>query len=385
MNLITSSGNTPREAVREALSKSSGKVLFAVVYGKISSDLSAQIEEAKTELGKIPLIGATTGGGQFNEDVFSQDKFIAGLVESTEDAEADVFIVRNLNKASSEKLKELFRRLSERAKTKNFKNHSMVVLLDAFAIAGDDLIDYIKASSSPFIKLAGGMAGDHWQFKETKVFYNSEVLSNAMVGISIYSSKKIGIGVKHGWKKLSFTPMKITRSDGNILYELNGKPALEMWKEVLAEEGIEIDPENPVSTLARYELGIETVISAEPIIRAPLSINDDGSVVLAGKVRAGAKAYIMKMTLESLYEGAKNSIEQAMAGIDGEPAGAFIFSCAARLANIGPENYIKEVQTIKNELNAPILGFNTYGEIAKQTGEIMGFHNTTVVSMVLPK
>lgn len=88
---------------------------------------------------------------------------------------------------------------------------------------------------------------------------------------------------------------------------------------------------------------------------------------------------------EAQIEAAKNAARRAMgkAG-DTEIAGALVFECIVR-ATILDDQFKNSVEAIKSELNVPFLGFETYGEVCIETGEMSGYHNTTTVVMLFPK
>jgi hypothetical protein len=385
MVLETSIGSNVESIADELKRKLGGKAPVALlVFSSIHSDFTDFVPRLKSFFPTIPLLGATSGGGQFVKDGFSTKDFVAGVIGSEDDVEVDSLIIEGLKETGRDSIQKTFSRFyakSGEVYSRGFKHYTVLLMSDAFAIDGDTLVNLIREHAGLQALLAGGLAGDDFQMKKTYVFHGDRVYTDALCALAIYSKKSLGIGVKHGGIAYP-DKLEITKCNGNILYELNGKPALEVWKEILSKNGVEVNPDNPILTIILYELGIPS-IEKEMTVRAPLQMLEDGGIAFAGQLPAGRKVRIMKMTEGNMVNGAEESIREAMSSIDGEPGGGILFSCAARLNSM--EDYKKEVEHISHTLNTPLIGFNTYGEIGRQRGKFVGFHNTTLVSVALPR
>jgi hypothetical protein len=385
MVLETSIGNNAQNMVNEIKQKLGDKPPVAViVFSSIYADFKNFVKQLKGFFPTIPVLGATSGGGQFINGDFSTKDFVVGVIGSEDDVEVDSLIIKNLKQTGEDSIKKTFSRFytkSGEVYSKGLKNYTVLLMSDAFSIDGDTLVNVIREHAGLQALLAGGLAGDDFKMEKTYVMYEDEVYTDALCALAIFSKKSIGIGVKHGG--IAFPEkLMITKCKGNILYELNNKPALDVWKEILNSNGVEVNQENPLLTLVLYELGIPS-IESEMTVRAPLQLLDDGGIAFAGKLPAGRKIKIMKMTENNMLKGAVDSVKEAISSIDGQAGGGILFSCAARLNSL--DDYKKEVDEISKTMNAPLIGFNTYGEIGRKRGKFVGFHNTTLVSAVFPR
>jgi methyl-accepting chemotaxis protein len=133
----------------------------------------------------------------------------------------------------------------------------------------------------------------------------------------------------------------------------------------------------------RYEAGLAS--GSEYKIRAPLSRAEDGSISFACGVAEGAVIRITESEPAWQVESAREAARRARAQLGGRPvAGALVFDCICRSLILGPD-FMGAVRAISSELgNAPLAGFETYGEIALDVGDMSGFHNTTSVVLAFP-
>lgn len=231
--------------------------------------------------------------------------------------------------------------------------------------------------------MRGGAAADGGAFKETFLFHGDKVYRDAVVAAEVLSEKPIGIGVCHGWCPSKFSK-KATKVQGNVLMELDGKPAFNIYEEYAKAVKFSLTKENASSFMMNNELGI-MLPNNEVKVRAPLKVNPDGSIVLATEIPEQATVSIVEGKRDSLLAAAKTATENAMAGLQGgKAAGVIVFDCIARKVCL-QQDFDKEVEVIKRIAgDVPIIGFNTYGEIARVKGQLSGFHNTTDVVCVLP-
>lgn len=135
--------------------------------------------------------------------------------------------------------------------------------------------------------------------------------------------------------------------------------------------------------LLRFEAGLAS--GSEYKIRAPLSRGPDGSLGFACAIPEGATIRVTESVPQRQVESAIEAAEQARDALGGaEPAGALVFDCICRNLILGAK-FSDAVEGIGKVLNdVPLAGFETYGEIALQAGDMSGFHNTTTVVLAFP-
>jgi methyl-accepting chemotaxis protein len=265
-----------------------------------------------------------------------------------------------------------------------------VLLLDPLAGNGEEATLLASALLGGTVLLAGGAAGDYLAMRETLVGAGARVSSDAVVVAQIFSKKAVGVGISHGHRALS-QPLKVTKAEGNTVVEVEGRPAWDVWREQTREiakaRGVDVDaltPDQVPGFLLQYEAGLRVGEALK--IRAPLSANPDGSIAFACGVPAGTVVRITESEPERQVESAREAARRARKRLgDAQPAGALAFDCICRNLILGTR-FESAVRAMSAELSdKPVAGFETYGEIALDVGDMSGFHNTTTVVLAFPE
>lgn len=241
-------------------------------------------------------------------------------------------------------------------------NHIFIVS-DGQLINGSDLVKGLNTLKAQQVAATGGLAGDGYDFTETLVGLNTTPTTGNVVAVGFYGNRlQVGFGSKGGWD--AFGPeRKITKSKENVLFELDGSNALEMYKSYLGEAAKEL----PSSALF-YPLSIKTNNMEEPIVRTILAINEaDQSMTFAGDVPEGAIARLMRHNPDRLIDGAEQAAQTSIDQFTQAKAPdlAILVSCVGRKIVLG-QNIDEEVEVIRDMVgpNTAITGFYSYGEIA---------------------
>lgn len=269
-------------------------------------------------------------------------------------------------------------------------HRTAVLLLDPLAGVSEEATLLAAAALDPeaSIPLAGGAAGDDLAMTTTWVACGNEVATDAVVVATIHSRHRLGIGVDHGHVALS-DPLSVTKAEGATVHEIDGRPAWEVWAEKTKASAAErgVDPDQLTDDqlggyLLRYEAGLASGDSMK--IRAPLSRSDDGSLGFACGIAEGSVIRITESEPSRQVESAREAARRARSALDRPPAGAIVFDCICRNLILGDE-FDAAVRGMSEELGGvPLAGFETYGEIALDVGDMSGFHNTTTVVLALP-
>jgi len=209
--------------------------------------------------------------------------------------------------------------------------------------------------------ITGGLAGDGARFEKTLVGVNEPPIEGRIGVVGFYGDHiHTTYGSVGGWG--SFGPERlITKSKGNILYELDGKPALHIYKLYLGDFANEL----PGSGLF-FPLSIRNEGSEHSLVRTILSVDEkENSLTFAGNMPEGAYARLMKANFDRLIEGASNAAQNSMTGITHEPGLAILISCVGRKLVLDQrvEEEIEAIKTIYGNKTA-IAGFYSYGEIS---------------------
>jgi hypothetical protein len=179
--------------------------------------------------------------------------------------------------------------------------------------------------------------------------------------------------------------MRVTRADGNVVLELDGRPAFEVYKDYATSRGVTLTAENASSFLINNELGI-VLFDALKKARAPLSVTTGGGLACAAEVPQGAQVAILDGNADALVRAAERAAREAKDRLGSrEAAGVLLFDCICRGAILG-RDFHREIDAVARVFpETPIAGFLTYGEIARYSGRLDGWHNTTAVVAAIPR
>lgn len=275
------------------------------------------------------------------------------------------------------------------AQVEGFAHRTGLLLLDPLSGNGEEATLIAASHLGDDIRLAGGAAGDDLGMTRTTVSLGDRVEDDAIVAAVLFSKKPLGVGVCHGHAPIS-EPLTVTRAEGGTVFELDGRPAWDVWVENTYEEAAKVglDPrtiadDQVVHFLLRFEAGLAS--GGEYKIRAPLARGPDGSLGFASAVPEGAKIRITSTMPDAQVASARTAAERARAQLGGPPAGAVVFDCICRNL-ILDDRFATAVTGISDALGGvPLAGFETYGEIALDAGDLSGFHNTTTVVLAFPE
>ncbi len=365
---------TFRSQLHEAAARLGEPVRLGLLYLPIHLKHRAWLEE----MGRVttaPVVGATTGGAAFTERGFTRSGAVAALLGDSA-LEVSVSVASGLRAGGARVLGEAIRGLRLNPE----RRQAVLVLADGLALDGETLLAALHAHAPLTARHFGGTAGDGWTFKGTYVFARGQVLSDAAVFVGLSSKEALALGVRHGWCPAEQgREMRITDASGNVLRRLDGRPAVEVYREELRRLGLLSEGQELLPMLARYALGVQTPFGEQLRIRTPMGMAADGSMSLAGSIAEGSRARIVVTTPERLIDAAGALSGKVLAGVPRRaPAAVLVFDCAARLQLLG-ERYGEQVRAFGTGGQHPMLGLACYGEVAKMLGSVEGFHNSSAV------
>jgi hypothetical protein len=264
----------------------------------------------------------------------------------------------------------------------NYKYHTLLLLADVMSGCIENIVQKLTLLTGGIYETFGGGAGDNAQFSYTPVFYDTEVVTDAIVALEIHSHKPFGIGAHHGWRPVS-SPMYITRVKGMDLIELDDKPALQAFRTHAKNTGQVFDEQNPLPFFLHNSLGIE---GAGYHLRIPLAINPDGSLHCATEIPTSGTVVIMSANDTSPITAARDATNEALRKLYGSrPALGLFFDCVATRIKLGT-GFGCELAAVQNVLgDIPFAGCNTHGQIARYQGQFSSFHNCTAVVCLFPE
>ncbi|HEX9301228.1 MAG TPA: FIST N-terminal domain-containing protein [Casimicrobiaceae bacterium] len=251
----------------------------------------------------------------------------------------------------------------------------VLVLSDGLAVNGTDLVRGLAESLPDETMIVGGLAADGDRFARTWVLVDGVPRSGHVTAVGLSGPLALGAGSQGGWD--AFGPeRRVTRAHGNVLYELDGKPALALYKEYLGELASGLP-----ATALRFPLAIrEFPGTGAPVVRTILAVDESQqSLTFAGDVPNGWRARLMRSNHDRLIAGAMRAAAEATAGIADAPALALAISCVGRRLVLGART--EEETEAAHELLPPgsqQIGFYSYGEISPGGFAACELHNQTM-------
>lgn len=252
---------------------------------------------------------------------------------------------------------------------------AVFVLSDGIEINGSELIKGITDNLGDDVVVTGGLAGDGETFEKTWVVGNRECRSGIVTAIGFYGDAvRISHGSQGGWD--IFGPdRRVTRSEGNVLYELDGKPALDLYKSYLGELAGGLP-----ATALLFPLAVEVDKgSEERVVRTVLGVDESNqSMTFAGDIPQGSLAQFMRANFDRLIDGAEDAAQMASQSQQ-EPVLSIAISCVGRRLVLG-ERTEEELEAVADRLPAGShqVGFYSYGEISPGSKGFCDLHNQTM-------
>ena len=237
----------------------------------------------------------------------------------------------------------------------------VLVISDGQNVNGSELVMGLRQHLPPGVTLTGGLAGDGDRFQETLVLWDGPPEPNTIAVVGLYGDRiKVGYGSLGGWD--AFGPERVvTRSTANILYELDGQPALALYKKYLGEHATDL----PASGLL-FPLSLRTE-AGESVVRTILGVNEaEDSLTFAGDIPQGGHARLMKANFDRLIDGAVGAAQVSFEAIGKtSPELALLISCVGRKLVL-KQRIEEEVEGVRDILGQKtvLAGFYSYGEIS---------------------
>ena len=327
------------------------------------------------------IIVGCSSAGEFTSSIQGEGLACA-LALSSPEMHFAAGIGRGLRENPVQAAKELIASFAGTS-THAYRHRSALILTDALPGQVDELVEQLTLLTAGNYQFFGGGAGDNGQFRFTPVFYDSEVVSDAVVALEILSNKPLGVGVRHGWQPAG-QKMRVTEVDGMRLVSLNATPAVEIFRQYAEGTGQLFDPAEPLPFFLHNILGIDTGFGYK--LRVPLAVDTDGTILCAAEIPSGAAISFMRTNTDSAAEAASSAARAAIQQLGGQQAEvALFFDCVATRLRMGKE-FGFELDAIQNTLgSARYIGCNSHGQIARSEGQFNGFHNCTAVVCLIPR
>lgn len=231
------------------------------------------------------------------------------------------------------------------------------VVSDGQHVNGSDLVRGMTSNLPQGVAITGGLAGDGADFRSTLTVTDGGAGEGRLVALGLYGKRlRVGYGSLGGWD--AFGPQRvITRSQGNVLYELDGQPALQLYKKYLGEHAAGL----PATGLL-FPLAVRAPGGSE-LTRTILAVDEkEQSLTFAGDMPQGAMARLMKANFDRLVDGAHDAAQGA--SLSSPAQLAILISCVGRKLVLR-QRVEEELEAVQDVLGrqATMAGFYSYGEI----------------------
>ena len=326
--------------------------------------------ELRSHFKGAPVIGCSTSGEIVGNEVVD-DSLVATAVgfDHTRLQTASATIAEA--KSSYAVGVELARQLNDASLRHVF------VVSDGLNVNGSDLARGLASGVSEGVSITGGLSGDGTNFAETWVIDPEAAGPQRVAAVGLYGDHlRVGYASMGGWKP--FGPLRtITRAEGNVLYELDGHSALDLYKTYLGDHAAQL----PASGLL-FPIVVSEAQGGEGVVRTVLAVNEEEkSMTFAGDIPQGGTAQLMKTNVDDLVDGATAAAESSLSGLgDTRPDLALLVSCVGRKL-VMKQRIEEEVEAIRDVFGADtkIAGFYSYGELCPfREGGDCRLHNQTM-------
>ena len=377
-------GKSPEE-IKNSLQQSMAdgyQPTLAIVFLSVKQDRGA-VSKLLNDNG-IQIFGATTAG-EFIDGEIEKGSIVILLL----DMNPDCFKIEFLE-TSQETAFEDATKLGTAGK-ETFANPAFIIANSGVTLDGEPFVEGIiegfgksPSTDDKEVTIFGGKAADDLALESTFVFTNGKSSDSAIVSLIIDEDKIEVKGIATcGWQAIG-TTKTVTKSEGNAVYTIDDKPALDMLMNYL---GVEIKQEGSkdiVTFLSSwyYPLQVERE-NVDPVIRTAMFANqEERSLICSGKVPQGAKIKFSLPpdfdSIDKVVEDCKGIKENAQQTADA----LIMFSCVSRYLSFGMVMK-EELEQVQKIWEAPMAGFFSYGEYGKSKTGRYDYHNNTCCLVVL--
>lgn len=313
-------------------------------------------------------MGVPVFGGVFPGIIYGDSWYREGITGCGIERPVSVKVVRNLG---------IFEGLSGDETSAG----TFLVIVDGLARNISSFLEVLFETCSGKKGFIGGGAGSLGPDRKTVLFTQEECFSDGALLIGIECP--VGVGVSHGWEPM-YGPLVANSTEGNILVELNWQPAFLSYRQILEEKaGITIRSENFFEIAKQYPFGMAK-IDESFVVRDPIRLEDENSIVLVGEIPEHSVVMILKGDPDKLINAAGEAANKALVCLREQTGssgrGALVIDCISRVLYLG-DDISRELRTIRTNIpqDLNVFGFLSLGEIASSGDKYLEFYNKTTV------
>lgn len=351
------------KAVKEAAGKAriglnAGKIDLALLFTTREFSHSLVLRAIADIIGPIPLFGASSSAVISGQGALKHGLAII-LFSFSESTYFNVDCVKDI---AEENTLSAGVQLGEKLLygCKNARRNLSVIFSNIDTPDSSGLITGLQQKLGKSFPLIGATVGH----QGNSLYFNSEILHNSSCGILWGGKLNFNLGIEHGWQPLG-KPRQITKATADVVNEIDGLPAVNLYKEYFAKEIPELKRELKRIAVF-YPLGISISEKKEYLLRSVVSIRNDGSLVFRGEVPEGSTIRLMISSKEGCLLSARKAAQAAIKNMEGRKIElALIFNSLSRHTLLGRQA-TQEIKTVQETLgeDVPLAGIYTATEQA---------------------
>lgn len=357
---------------------------LTIAFASVSFDQQALIKGIRAASGSAPLVGCSDAGEITTEG--PNQHSVAVMAITSDRINFYTGLGRDVKKGAREAGRRVAQEVKEKAKE---PLRAFVMFPDVLTGNGADSVRGVLDVLGEHFPVVGGAAGDDFLFEKTYEYRDDEAASGAVGGVGLSGSFAMGAGVRHGWMPIG-VPMKVTKSHGAVVEELDGRPAISIYEDYFGERAGDLRREPLARMAITYPLGLKLPGMDEYLIRDPITVDEKGAITCAAEIPQGSEIRLMIGSTEKAVEAAQDAARKLMADFKKQKAApklVLMFNCIAR-EKLFAQRAAEEIRAVMEIIGqeVPLLGFYTYGEQAPIGGELHEkekisprFYNETVV------
>ncbi|MCM8763235.1 MAG: FIST C-terminal domain-containing protein [Candidatus Omnitrophica bacterium] len=391
----TSTNKEPALAAAEALEKARSKIPqtkrinLVMVFATIGLSTLSFLKTLTQRMPQVPLVGCSTAAIISHLGIYLHGAIV--ILFSFQDITWNTAHINNIRLLtpliSGE---ELGNRLIYGYIGKHHRQLG-ILISDGLNEGCSMLLKGLQEKLGLSFPIVGAAASDNFNFLRTYLYYNNEIFSDGAMGILLGGNLRFGLGVRHGWKPLG-RMHRVTAADGNTVKFIDGKPAVDVYRDYFAKDISELKKDLKIISLF-YPLGIYLSGEKEYLLRNIRAIKDDGSLVCQGDIPEDSEVRLMIGTKESCLAATREAAEEAKTTLKSMSSPqekedlplklVLVFDSLSRYRLLGKDARL-ELEIIQETLGAdiPLAGLYTFGEqMPLKAVNYFGrthFHNQTI-------
>jgi hypothetical protein len=368
-----------RAAATEALAGLGDRIpALIVLYTSVRYDLPTLVAQVREVFGaRVPLVGATSSGHFRSGDLTKPATGVAVLAITAGPYRFGIASAGGLSVDSHAAGAELARAARAAVGADRPPHATLLLLADGLATQQEALVAGIHSVTGAAVPVVGGGASDDRRLSQTFVFRDDQILTDTAVAVWIGSPRPVPVTVGHGWHAVGL-PLLVTKVEGQVVHELAGRPARDVFEEHIRTRDEELENVRPGGYYSTHAFGL-----IEPdgsyLVRGVYK-DQEGQVRTFAPLPVYSAIQVVACEQDDLLDVSHKVAEQSVAGRD--TSVLLVFSCVARL-DVLHQREQEEARRLQSAAGlVPIFGIYTYGEFARTTSAT-GYHNSTVAAVAL--